>query len=82
MLNTLLSLVVGSMLAVGTALLLEWVDRRVRTTEDVVDLLDMPLLGVLPKPVGRRRLIGNTAKTGMIPRRVLARLPQAPARST
>jgi chain length determinant protein EpsF len=80
-LNTLLSIIVGSMLAVATALLLEWVDRRVRTTDDVIEVLDLPLLGVLPKPTGRHRLLGSSAKSGMIPRRVLARLPQAPARS-
>lgn len=81
-LNTALSVVVGLMLAIAAALLIEWVDRRVRTTEDLVELLDLPLVGVMPKPVMPRGLLRQGAKNAMIPRRVLARLPQAPARST
>ena len=79
-LNAILAFVVGTMLAIAAALLLEWVDRRVRTTEDVVQVLDLPMIGVMPKPGGRGFL--GRAKNPMIPRRVLARLPQAPARST
>jgi succinoglycan biosynthesis transport protein ExoP len=79
-LNAILAFAVGTMLAVAAALLIEWVDRRVRTTEDVVQVLDLPMIGVMPKP-GGRGFLGRT-KNPMIPRRVLARLPQAPARST
>lgn len=42
------SLVLGSLLAVAAVLLREMNDRRMRTVEDVVDLLRQPLLVVLP----------------------------------
>src|SRR5690606_1765346 len=79
--TTALSVVVGLMLAVAAALLIEWVDRRVRTSEDVVELLDLPLIGVLPKPTLGRGLMRHGSANATIPRRVLARLPHAPARS-
>lgn len=79
-LNAILAFAVGTMLAIAAALLIEWVDRRVRTTEDVVQVLDLPMIGVMPKPGGRGFL--GRPNNPMIPRRVLARLPQAPARST
>ncbi len=79
-LNTILAIAVGTMLAVAAALLVEWVDRRVRTTDDVVAALDLPMIGVMPKPGARRPLMGRAANP-MIPRRVLARLPQATVRS-
>jgi succinoglycan biosynthesis transport protein ExoP len=70
-LNTVLSIVLGSMLAVGAVLLMELIDRRVRRAEDVVELLDLPVIGTMPKPLR----VGAT-RAQMIPRRVLARLPQ------
>ncbi|MDO9238289.1 MAG: chain length determinant protein EpsF [Aquabacterium sp.] len=47
-LNAILSLVVGTMLAIAIALLLEIRDRRLRTEEDVEEGLGVPLLGALP----------------------------------
>jgi polysaccharide biosynthesis transport protein len=47
-LNAILALVVGTMLAIITALLLEIRDRRLRTEEDVEEGLGVPLLGALP----------------------------------
>ena len=53
-LNMLLSLFVGTLLAVGVAMLMELFDRRVRNAADVVQALDTPLLGTLArKPSGR-----------------------------
>jgi len=73
-LNTLFSVVIGIALAIVAALLMEWMDRRVRTTEDVVTALDLPMLGVLPKPQARR--LQSSSRNALIPRRVLApRLP-------
>jgi polysaccharide biosynthesis transport protein len=48
-LNTLLSVVLGAALAVGTALAIELTDRRMRSRDDVTALLDMPLLAQLPR---------------------------------
>jgi len=50
LLNVLLAVVLGSLLATGTALALELMDRRVRSGDDAVAALGMPLLGVMPKP--------------------------------
>ena len=53
-LNMLLALFVGTLLAVGVAMLTELFDRRVRSAADVVQALELPLLGVLArKPTGK-----------------------------
>jgi polysaccharide biosynthesis transport protein len=74
-LNTLFSIVIGLALAIVAAFFMEWLDRRVRSSEDVITALDLPMLGVLPKPQARRLQSGSNARGAMIPRRVLARLP-------
>ena len=48
-LNMLLALFIGTLLAVGTAMLMELFDRRVRSAGEVVQLLDIPLLGILSR---------------------------------
>ncbi|WP_425261328.1 chain length determinant protein EpsF [Rubrivivax sp. RP6-9] len=53
LLNALLSVFLGLLLAVVTALLLEIYDRRVRSPIDVVQALGLPVIGVLPRPGGR-----------------------------
>jgi len=52
-LNTILSIILGSMLAVGFALLREMSDRIVRSESDLAETLGLPVLGVLGN-VGRR----------------------------
>ncbi|RZI85830.1 MAG: chain length determinant protein EpsF [Rubrivivax sp.] len=54
LLNTALAIVLGGLLALGIAMLLEIADRRVRAPEDVVSLLGLPVLGSLPKPGAKR----------------------------
>jgi chain length determinant protein EpsF len=49
-LNTLLSIFVGALLALGVVLMRELTDRRVRSSEDVLESLGLPVLGSLPKP--------------------------------
>ncbi len=49
-LNLLVALFVGTLLAIGVAVLLEVLDRRVRSAEDLVAALDLPVIGVLPRP--------------------------------
>ena len=75
-LNTVLSLFMGSLLAMGTVLLLEMRDRRVRSIDDVVAALDLPVLGVLPRPVGRLALSGG--RLSILQQRLLAPAPQQP----
>ncbi|MFT3857430.1 MAG: chain length determinant protein EpsF [Aquabacterium sp.] len=61
-LNAILALVLGVMLALMTALILEIRDRRLRTEEDIEEGLGVPLLGALPatalpKQIGPKRLM-------------------------
>ena len=48
-LNMLLALFVGTLLAVGAALLMELFDRRVRSAAELVQMLEIPLLGILSR---------------------------------
>jgi chain length determinant protein EpsF len=51
-LNILVSIVVGSLLGVGVALVLELSRRSVRSTEDLVEALDIPVLGTISSASG------------------------------
>jgi chain length determinant protein EpsF len=48
LLNTVISVFLGTLLGVGMALLLELRDQRVRGSEDLMQDTDVPLLGVVP----------------------------------
>ena len=61
LINSLLAVFLGTLLAVGTALLLELSNRRVRAPEDVIAALGLPVLGVLPKPNAKRFVSGKHA---------------------
>lgn len=61
LLNILLSVFLGTLLAVGVALLLELSNRRVRAPEDIIVALGLPVLGVLPKPNAKRFVSGKHA---------------------
>ncbi len=47
--NLLLGLVAGGLLGVGTAMLLQRIDQRVKQVEEVKQLTKLPLLGTIPK---------------------------------
>lgn len=75
MLNSLLSVFVGTLLAVGFVLVRELIDRRVRTPEDLTENLALPVLGSLPRPL--RAGFGHRGDVAMVlPSNVLARLPR------
>ena len=59
LLNAMLAVFVGTLLAVSVALLLELTDRRVRAPDDIVAALGLPVLGTLPKPGAKRFHAGN-----------------------
>lgn len=61
LLNMALAVFLGVLLAIGVALLLELADRRVRSPEDAVAALGLPVIGTLPKPGAKRFLPGNRA---------------------
>lgn len=73
-LNILLSLFVGLLLGTGIALLIEMLDRRVRTNADAYELLGVPLLGVLPGQT-KRGLLGGRRGTPALQHRILGQLP-------
>lgn len=72
LMNSLLAIFIGTLLAVGVALLLEIKDRRVRNVEDVVAALGLPVIGVMPKPTARK--LGGTNKPSLAQQRVVGRL--------
>ena len=72
-LNTLLATLLGLLLAAGTALGLELRDRRVRSADDVVTALGLPVIVALPKP-GSKLALGG--KHSLMQQRLLAPLPQ------
>ena len=48
-------------LGLGTALVLEQMDKRMRTTSDAFDFLGLPVIGIMPSPNMNRRLKGQMA---------------------
>lgn len=56
--NLAIALAAGLMLAVAAALARELFDRRVRTIDDIVSRLALPVVGTLPRP-GQKRLFGK-----------------------
>jgi polysaccharide biosynthesis transport protein len=75
LLNTLLSVFLGTLLAVGFALVRELMDRRVRSPQDLVEALGLPVLGALPKPM-RGGYAGKIGNTLMLPSNMMGRLPR------
>lgn len=73
-LNTVIAVFVGTLLAIGCAVLLELLDRRVRSAEDLVAALDLPVIGVLPKPEHKRVVYTRPALT--MKQRVVRQLKQ------
>jgi chain length determinant protein EpsF len=58
LLNTLLSLFLGTMLGIGVAMLVEMLDRRVRSANDLVKALRAPVFGVMTRGDSGRRRVG------------------------
>lgn len=55
--NTLAAATLGTFLAIMVALGVEMLDRKVRGPFDMVQILEVPVLGVLPSPNGRKPLL-------------------------
>lgn len=53
--NTVLALFLGTLLGVGTVLVLELMDRRVRGVEGINEMLGLPVIGILPGTNSKRR---------------------------
>lgn len=54
--NTLLSILVGIVLGVGAAFLFEILDRRIRSADDLAEMLQLPVLGVIQRSKKRGSL--------------------------
>jgi chain length determinant protein EpsF len=75
-LNIALSVIVGLLLALGGALAVEFIDRRVRTNTDAAEALGLPLLGVMPGAQPHRGLLASHRRAApMIQQRILGQLP-------
>ena len=72
--NTALAAFVATLVAVAFAFLRELMDRRVRTLDDVTELLGVPVLGSLPKPL-RMSSTGGLRSGLVLPNNVLGQLP-------
>jgi chain length determinant protein EpsF len=59
--NTLVGVILGILGGVGLAFLLEYLDRRVRSAEDLVAYGDVPVLGVMSDTAGRSRFAPRLA---------------------
>lgn len=70
-LNTLLAVFVGTLLAIAFALLLELRDRRVRTVEDIVAGMGLPVIGMMHRPTARNL----SRKFSPMQKRLMAPLP-------
>ena len=57
-LNTVLSLLLGTMLGIGIAMLSEMFDRRVRSEADLADVVHIPVLATIDWNPPRRRRFG------------------------
>jgi succinoglycan biosynthesis transport protein ExoP len=62
-LNLLVSIFLGTLLGVGLALLLELSNRRVRSAQDLIEALDVPVLGTISAAVGLHKHIIPGAAT-------------------
>jgi chain length determinant protein EpsF len=74
-LNALVAVFIGTLLAIGAAIVVEMWDRRVRTPDDVLSSLGLPILGVMPKPLGSRQ--SNKPHALQMRQRIVGALPSA-----
>lgn len=74
-LNIALAVFVGLLLGVGTGLLLEMLNRRVRSPMDLDESLGLPVLGVMPKPNAKRLF---RQRPSLMQQRVMGQLPAPP----
>ena len=72
LLNIAISIFLGTLLGVGAAFILEMLDQRVRSADDLSAMLGLSVLGVISKTNGARRR-GNSFRSGS--RREAAMLP-------
>jgi len=62
LINTLVAMTVGTFLGMMAALGMELLDRKVRGPFDLVQALDIPVIGVIPAPGNKRSLFGRLSR--------------------
>jgi chain length determinant protein EpsF len=62
-LNLILSIFLGTLLGVGVALLVEMLDRRVRSARELMEAVQAPVLGVLLSDKGKRKRAARMGRT-------------------
>ena len=65
LLNLLIAAFVGTLLGVGLALVLELTNRRVRSSEDLMQMLDLPVLASISSSGNRRRLTSHSHRLAL-----------------
>jgi polysaccharide biosynthesis transport protein len=73
LLNSAVAVFLGTMLAVAMTLIMELLDRRVRSAQDVNSLTNLPVIGFLPGP--DKHGVFKKAQPTMLQKRILKRLP-------
>ena len=56
LLNVLIAAFAGTLLGIGLALVLELINRRIRSSEDLMQMLDLPVLASISSNTNRRRM--------------------------
>lgn len=73
-LNMILAVLLGSILALVAVMVRELFDRRLRAAGDISELLGVPMLGTMPK-ARSSRLFGSKGRTPQLQNRILGALP-------
>jgi succinoglycan biosynthesis transport protein ExoP len=71
LLNMVVALFAGTLLAVGVVIAMEMLDRRVRSVEDVALAVGLPIIGVLPSPQAKRLFGRKVVKANLMQQRLL-----------
>lgn len=74
-LNTILAIFLGGLMATGIVLLLELMDRRLRAVDEIPGFLGLPVLGVIPHPASKSasRRLAITAGQRFLPKLPVAK---------
>jgi succinoglycan biosynthesis transport protein ExoP len=61
-LNTIVSIVIGTLLALMSLMVAELLDRRIRGPIEITQVLEMQVIGILPAPKGKKGLLSGSSK--------------------
>jgi succinoglycan biosynthesis transport protein ExoP len=67
-----IALALGAMAGMGAALLLDWMDHRIRSISEVEALLGLPILGAVPHMLGKRTPMERGQEIHMFPKSEVA----------